>query len=78
MYVLFRCDCGRGLYAKEGVVTRKCVCGKAIKVKSRRIFGTVETQKEASESVRNMQEEKYGGTGFETADKIKKTRYYFE
>ena len=28
MYFIFRCDCGRVLYAKEGVATRKCVCGK--------------------------------------------------
>ncbi|MGL6297691.1 MAG: DUF1922 domain-containing protein [Methanobacteriaceae archaeon] len=78
MYVLFHCDCGRGLYAKEGVATRKCVCGKAIKVKSRRIFGTVETQKEASEAVRAMQEEKYGEAAFQTADKITKRRHYFK
>lgn len=78
MYVLFRCDCGRGLYAKEGVATRKCVCGKPIKVKSRRIFTTVETQKEASEAVRTIQEEKYGETGFQTADKIRKRRHYFK
>ena len=36
MYFIFRCDCGRALYAKEGVATRKCVCGKTIKVKSDR------------------------------------------
>ena len=34
MYLIFRCDCGRALYAKEGVATRKCVCGKTLKVKS--------------------------------------------
>ena len=27
MYLIFRCDCGRVLYAKKGVATRKCTCG---------------------------------------------------
>jgi len=70
MYILFRCDCGRVLYAKEGVATRKCVCGKSLKVKIRRIFRRVETVEEASDAVREMQEEFYGGTGFKTADKL--------
>ena len=70
MYLIFRCDCGRVLYGKEGVVTRKCVCGKALKVKLRRIFKKVETAEEASNAVREMQEEIYGGTGFITADKL--------
>ena len=47
MYFIFRCDCGRVLYAKEGVATRKCVCGKTLKVKGRRIFKKVETREEA-------------------------------
>ena len=38
MYLIFRCDCGRVLYAKEGRKTRKCVCGKVLEVKTRRIF----------------------------------------
>jgi len=71
MYLIFRCDCGRALYAKEGVATRKCVCGKNLKVKQRRIFKKVETAEEASEAVRELQEEKYGETGFTTADTIK-------
>jgi transcription elongation factor Elf1 len=70
MYLIFRCDCGRVLYAKKGVATRKCVCGKSIKVKIRRIFRKVETAEEASDAVREMQEEIYGGTGFQTADKL--------
>lgn len=64
MYYIFRCDCGRVLYAKEGVATRKCVCGKTIKVKSRRIFKKVETREEASYAVQKMQDEIYGNTGF--------------
>ena len=64
MYYIFRCDCGRVLYAKEGVATRKCVCGKTIKVKGRRIFKKVETREEASYTVQKMQDEIYGNTGF--------------
>ncbi|KZX14870.1 DUF1922 domain-containing protein [Methanobrevibacter curvatus] len=71
MYYIFRCDCGRALYSKEGVKTRKCVCGKTIKVKSRRIFKKVETADQASEAVRKMQEENYENTFFKTADTIK-------
>lgn len=64
MYYIFRCDCGRVLYAKEGVATRKCVCGKTLKVKGRRIFKKVETRQEASYAVQKMQDEIYGNTGF--------------
>lgn len=71
MYLIFRCDCGRGMYAKEGVATRKCVCGKTIKVKTRRIMKKVEDYQTASDEVRDLQEEKYGGTFFTTADKVK-------
>ena len=64
MYFIFRCDCGRVLYAKEGVATRKCVCGKTIKVKGRRIFKKVNTREEASYAVQEMQDDIYGNTGF--------------
>ena len=64
MYLIFRCDCGRVLYAKEGIATRKCVCGKTIKVKGRRIFKKVNTREEASYAVQEMQEEIYVNTGF--------------
>jgi hypothetical protein len=70
MYLIFRCDCGRAMYAKEGVATRKCVCGKNIKVKTRRIFKKAEDAQTASDMVRELQEEKYGGSFFTTADKI--------
>ena len=64
MYLIFRCDCGRVLYVKEGIATRKCVCGKTIKVKGRRIFKKVNTREEASYAVQEMQDEIYGNTGF--------------
>lgn len=71
MYLIFRCDCGRVLYAKKGVASRKCTCGKTIKVKSRRILKKVETSQDASEAVQQMQEEIYGGTAFRTAKEVK-------
>jgi len=70
MYLIFRCDCGRVLYAKKGVATRKCTCGKTIKVKERRIFKNVETREEASEAVQEMQDEIYGNTGFKLASEL--------
>ena len=71
MYFIFRCDCGRVLYAKEGIATRKCVCGKTIKVKGRRIFKKVNTREEASYAVQEMQDEIYGNTGFILASDLK-------
>lgn len=75
MYYIFRCDCGRVLYAKQGVKTRKCTCGKTIKVKSRRILQKVETANDASEAVQKMQEEIYGGSLFKTADEFKSNKF---
>lgn len=70
MYFIFRCDCGRVLYAKEGVAARKCVCGKTLKVKQRRIFKKVETREEASLAVQEMQDEIYGNTDFQRASDL--------
>ena len=70
MYLIFRGDCGRVLYAKEGVATRKCVCGKTLKVRSRRIFKKVNTREDASLAVQDMQDEIYGNTGFMKASDL--------
>lgn len=78
MYFVFRCDCGRVLYTKEGVATRKCVCGKSLKVKERRILKKVESSDQASETVRNMQEEIYGGTAFKKASELQKNKRFKE
>jgi hypothetical protein len=42
MYLIFRCDCGRAIYAKEGTKRKKCVCGKNLKVAERRIIAKTE------------------------------------
>ena len=70
MYLVFRCDCGRAMYSKEGVVRKKCVCGKTFNLKSRRIIKKTDNFKTASELVRKLQEEKFGGLKFTTANKI--------
>ena len=75
MYLIFRCDCGRVLYAKKGVATRKCTCGKTIKVKSRRILQKVETAEDAAYAVQKMQEEIDGGSMFSTADEYKNNKF---
>jgi hypothetical protein len=72
MYLVFRCDCGRAVYAKEGVNVKKCVCGKNLKVAQRRIIAKTEDHQTASEKVQELQEEKYGGAYITTADKIKR------
>ena len=71
MYLIFRCNCGRAVYAKEGVSQKKCVCGKILKVKSRRILHKAQDAQTASEMVRELQEEKYGSGYFTTADKLR-------
>lgn len=70
MYLIFRCDCGRVLYAKDGVATRKCVCGKTLKIKQRRIFKKVTTREEASLAVQEMQDEIYKNTDFQLASDL--------
>ena len=70
MYLVFRCNCGRANYAREGVSQKKCVCGKTLKVKERKILQKAEDAQTASEIVRNLQEEKYGSGYLTTADKI--------
>jgi hypothetical protein len=70
MYLVFRCDCGRANYAKEGIKQKKCVCGKNLKVKERRIIVKTEDAQTASEKVQELQEEKYGGAYFTTADQL--------
>jgi len=58
------------MYSKEGVKQKKCVCGKTFKLKSRRIIAKADDAILASQKVRELQEEKYGGLNFTTADKI--------
>lgn len=69
-YLIYRCDCGRVLYSKEGSKTKKCTCGKTLNVRKRRILKIAETADLAVRAVQDMQEEIYGGTIFKTADQL--------
>jgi hypothetical protein len=69
-YLIYRCDCGRVLYSKEGTKNRKCTCGKTLNVRKRRILKTADTAMLATQEVQNMQEEIYGGSIFKTADQL--------
>lgn len=69
-YLIYRCDCGRVLYSKEGNKTKKCTCGKTLNVKKRRILKTADSIDLAIQEVQNMQEEIYGGSIFKTADQL--------
>ncbi|MGA2676632.1 MAG: DUF1922 domain-containing protein [Methanobacterium sp.] len=71
MYLIFRCNCGRAGYAREGVIRKKCVCGEILKIKDRRILKRTDNVQNASEIVRKLQEEKYGSGYLTTADKIR-------
>ena len=64
MYLVFRCDCGRVLSAYETQKTRKCPCGKTLKVKSRRVLARVEESKDVPTVIQRLQDEIYRNTGF--------------
>lgn len=70
MYLIYRCDCGRVLYSKEGTKTKKCTCGKSLNVKKRRILKIADNAALATQAVQQMQEEIYGGSCFKTADEL--------
>lgn len=69
-YLIYRCDCGRVLYSKAGVKTRKCSCGKILNVRKRRILKEADSVSLATQTVQDMQEELYGGSIFKTADQL--------
>ena len=52
-------------------MTRKCTCGKTLKVKDRRILVKVEDVNDVAEVVQELQDNIYHNTDFITADKIK-------
>ena len=69
-YLIYRCDCGRVLYSKEGTKTKKCTCGKTLNVRQRRILKIADSIDLAIQAVQDMQEEIYGGSIFKTADQL--------
>jgi|GEM_PF-401979 ribosomal protein L37E len=66
MFVVFRCrKCGRYLYTKEGVKTKKCVCGYTNSMKKTAIKAKVKEERDASELVRKLQG---SGTSFRSLE----------
>ena len=71
MYLVFRCDCGRVLYANEEYDTKKCSkCGKVLKIKNRRVLGKTENMDDARVFVQELQDTLYHNTDFITANKL--------
>lgn len=65
-YIVFRCrKCGRYLYAKENVKTRKCVCGFNNDLRKVKVVSKAIDEKVASEIVRKLQG---SGTLFRSLD----------
>ena len=69
-YLIYRCDCGRVLYSKEGVKTKRCTCGKTLNIRKKRILKKADSVALATQAVQDMQEEIYGGSIFKTADQL--------
>jgi hypothetical protein len=71
MYLIFRCSCGRHLYAPEDSKSRTCPCGKRSILAKVRVLARAEDALAAGTAVRTLQ---LGGrqmTGFHSADKKK-------
>ncbi|NPV61825.1 MAG: DUF1922 domain-containing protein [Methanotrichaceae archaeon] len=67
MYLIFRCRCGRHLYAQEGAKTRTCPCGRRTTLAKARILARAEDAEAAGEMVRALQQKDRGMTGFRPA-----------
>lgn len=67
MFVVFRCSCGRHLYAPKDAKTRGCPCGKRIILSKARVLAQAQDAYAAGEIVRMLQLEGHGMTGFRPA-----------
>jgi hypothetical protein len=67
MYIIFRCSCGRHLYAQEEAKTRSCPCGRRTVLGKTRVLARAEDAKAAGEVVRRLQLGERGMTGFKPA-----------
>jgi len=55
MYIVFRCSCGRHLYALRDAKTRTCPCGKRTDLSKTRVLAQAEDARAAGEMVRRLQ-----------------------
>ena len=67
MFIVFRCGCGRHLYARKDAKTRTCPCGKRILLSKVRILSKAEDAAAAGEMVRRLQMGTREMTGFKPA-----------
>jgi hypothetical protein len=67
VYLVFRCSCGRHLYAPEGAKARTCPCGKRIQVSKAKILAKVADASSAGDVVRELQIKGRRMTGFTSA-----------
>lgn len=67
MFVVFRCSCGRHLYASKDAKTRACPCGKRTILSKVRVLAQAEDAYAAGEMVRMLQLEGHDMTGFKQA-----------
>jgi len=67
MFVVFRCSCGRHLYAPQNAKTRSCPCGKRIQISKARVLARAQDAPAAGEAVRRLQLGEKGMTGFRPA-----------
>ncbi|MCX6672843.1 MAG: DUF1922 domain-containing protein [Methanothrix sp.] len=67
MFVVFRCSCGRHLYAPLDAKTRTCPCGKRNHLSKARVLAQAKDAYAAGEMVRKLQLGGHGMTGFKPA-----------
>jgi hypothetical protein len=67
MFIVFRCSCGRHLYAPKDAKTRTCPCGKRTVLRKARILAEADDAIAAGEIVRKLQLGGQEMTGFRTA-----------
>ncbi|VVB64803.1 Uncharacterised protein [uncultured archaeon] len=66
-YLVFRCSCGRHLYAQEGAKTRACPCGRRVQVNRVKILARADDARDAGDRVRKLQMGDMAMTGFHSA-----------
>ena len=66
-FIVFRCACGRHLYAPKESKTRSCPCGKRNNLSKVRVLAEAEDARTAGEMVRRLQMAEHGLTGFRQA-----------
>jgi hypothetical protein len=67
MFIVFRCSCGRHLYARKEAKSRTCPCGKRNLLSRVRVLSQAEDAAVAGEMVRRLQMGSRGMTGFKPA-----------